>query len=139
MMEYENEDQEQENENNIELTPEFKKHAQGCTIIEYISLIKNDEKNGIRDDNNIVKATKEFANIFNKYGFSDNIAHKAYDIRKIFKTCDDKFTQLEQTILVDLAPSKAEEAFSLIPSLKSKVSEEEMQQLLDELNKYVVM
>ena len=101
--------------------------------------VKNDEKNGIKDDNTIVKATKEFANMFNKYGFSDNIAHKAYDIRKIFKTCDEKFTQLEQTILVDLAPSKAEEAFSLIPSLKQKVSEEVMQQLLDDLNKYVVM
>ena len=135
-MEYEN--IEQENENFIELTDEFKSgRCQTCSIIELISLFKNDEKNGLRtfEENSIVKATKDYVKTFNKYGFSESIANKAYNTRRIFVTTDEKFTAIEQTFLVDLTPSSAVEAFTLIPSLKNKFSTEEMQAYLDELNK----
>ena len=129
---------EQDEENFIELTDEFKSgRCQTCSIIELISLFKNDEKNGLRtfEDNSIVKATKDYVKTFNKYGFSESIANKAYNTRRIFVTKDEKFTAIEQTFLVDLAPSNAQEAFALIPSLKGKFTDEELQVFLDELNK----
>ena len=144
-------DQEQEIEDFVELTPEFKNNrfCQPCSIIELISLFQNDEKNGAKplDDNNIVKATKDYVYTFNKYGFSENVTTKAYNTRRIFtngkendegKAQLEEFSPIEQTFLVDLVPSNAEEAFSLIPSLKKKFSPEIMQELLDQLNNEVV-
>ena len=142
-MESDNEGQDQENDNYIELTKEFANgRAQPCSIIELISLFKNDEKSGIKplDDIPVVKDTKEYIYLFNKYGISENIANKAYNIRRIFNNEDNKFTSYETTSLVDLVPTKVEEAFSLIPSLKKKdnLTRGEMQKLLDELNKEAI-
>ena len=127
----------------IQLTKEFDNpNAQPCSIIELISLIKNDEKKGVKpfDDNSVTKLTKEYLTMFNKYGMSENIATKAFNIRRIFmSTEEDKFTGIESTALVDLAPSKAEEAFNLIPTLKKKsnLTADELQGYVDSLNKEV--
>ena len=134
--------EEEEFQNGIKLTPEFlSKQSQPCSIIELISLFKNDEKNGLKpfDDNPIVKATYDYLLKFNKYGISESVANKAYTARRIFQTKEEQFTSLEQTSLVDLAPSTADEAFHLIPSLQNKkdLSNEEMQNLLDLLNKEI--
>ena len=132
--------QDQEIQNFIELTPEFEnnKNCQPCSIIELISLFKNDEKNNVKtfDDTNVVKATKDYVNAFNKYGISDNITQKAYNTRRLFT---EEFTPIEQTFLVDLVPSTVDEAFSLIPSLKTKVTAEKMQELLEKLHTEVVI
>ena len=132
---------EQENEKieGIQLTEEFQndKHCQPCTIVELISLFKNDEKNNPNFDNPIIKDTREYLYTFNKYGISENITTKAYNSRKLFDVKD--ITPEEQTLLVDLAPSKYQEAFSLIPTLKDKISPEKMQELLDKLNIEVVI
>ena len=129
---YEEEEEKDEIENAIELTKEFI-NQQPCSIIELVSLFKNDEKTGLKplDDNQIVKQTKEYLNIFNKYGIPENVANKAYNIRRIFVTGEEKQTPIEQTLLVDLVPSKADEAYSLIPTLKkSSLSREELEQSL---------
>jgi len=137
-------DEEHEEENgSIILTPEFtqEQKCQPCTIIELISLF-NDDRSGLQpfDDKSVVRMTKEYANTFNKYGLQENNASRAFNIRKIFTTEDDKFSKLETTLLVDLAPSTAEEAFNLIPSLKSKkINPAEMQRLLDTLNNEIRM
>ena len=133
---------EEEIQTGIKLTPEFISHqVQPCSIIELISLFKNDEKNGLKpfDDNPVVKATKDYLIKFNKYGISESIANKAYTTRRIFRTKEDQFNALEQTSLVDLVPSTADEAFHLIPTLKNRedLSNEEMQNLLDTLNKEI--
>ena len=133
---------EEEIQTGIKLTPEFISHqVQPCSIIELISLFKNDEKNGLKpfDDNPVVKATKDYLIKFNKYGISESIANKAYTTRRIFRTKEDQFNALEQTSLVDLAPSTVDEAFHLIPTLKNRedLSNEEMQNLLDTLNKEI--
>ena len=134
------EDEREENENAIELTDEFK-NQQPCSIIELVSLFKNDEKKGGRplDDNPIVKQTKEYLNIFNKYGVPENVTTKAYNIRRIFSTSK-KFTPVEQTLLVDLAPSKADEAIKLIPTLndKSNLTRDELGKYLETLNREVL-
>ena len=135
-----NEMQEEEIEQGISLTEEFKKdNVQPCSIIELISLFKNDEKNGVKlfDDIPAVKLTKDYLNTFNRYGVSEKIANKAYNIRKIFVGPDELFDNVEQTALVDLAPSTAEEAYCLIPTLKTKknLTPEHLQSLLDLLNK----
>ena len=143
-MESDNESQGQENQNCIELTKEFKKgRCQPCSIIELISLFKNDENKSLKllNDNFVVKATKEYLNMFNKYGICENVTNKAYNIRRIFISKDDKFTSLEQTLIVDLVPSNVGEAFNLIPSLKKKnnLSLQEMEKYLEELNKEIVV
>ena len=142
MGESENEMQEKEFEAGIQLTKEFTKkkaNVQPCSIIELISLFKNDEKNGAKlfDDIPAVKLTKDYLNTFNKYGVSEKLASKAYNLRRIFVSPEDIFTSVEQTALVDLAPSKAEEAYSLIPTLRNKknLTPEALQSLLDTLNK----
>ena len=142
-MESDNESQDK-NQNSIVLTKEFiNNRCQPCSIIELISLFKNDEKNGLKlfNENIVVRATKEYLNLFNKYGVCENVANKAYNIRRIFISKDDKFSSLEQTLLVDLVPSNAEEAFSLIPSLKKKnnLTRQEMEKYLDDLNKEIVI
>ena len=141
-MESENEGQDQENENYIELTKEFAEgRAQPCSIIELISLFKNDEKSGVKplDDIPVVKATKEYIYLFNKYGINENVANKAYNIRRIFTTEDNKFDSYETTSLVDLVPTTVDEAFSLIPTLKKKeITEGEMKIFLDALNKETI-
>ena len=138
-MESDNESQDK-NQNCIVLTKEFiNNRCQPCSIIELISLFKNDEKNGLKlfNENIVVRATKEYLNLFNKYGVCENVANKAYNIRRIFISKDDQFTSLEQTLLIDLVPSNVEEAFSLIPSLKKKnnVTLQEMEKYLEDLNK----
>ncbi len=141
-MESDNEGQDQENENYIELTKEFAEgRAQPCSIIELISLFKNDEKSGVKplDDIPVVKATKEYIYLFNKYGINENVANKAYNIRRIFTTEDNKFDSYETTSLVDLVPTTVDEAFSLIPTLKKKeITEGEMKIFLDALNKETI-
>ena len=141
-MESDNEGQDQENENYIELTKEFAEgRAQPCSIIELISLFKNDEKSGVKplDDIPVVKATKEYIYLFNKYGINENVANKAYNIRRIFTTEDNKFDSYETTSLVDLVPTTVDEAFSLIPTLKKKeITEGEMKIYLDAINKETI-
>ena len=140
-MDSDNEMRDEEAPVGIQLTKEFDNpNAQPCSIIELISLIKNDEKKGVKifEDNSVIKLTKDYLNTFNNYGMTENIANKAYNIRRIFmSTEEDKFTGIEQTSLVDLAPSNADEAFSLIPTLKKKLTHEELQGYLDTLNKEV--
>ena len=142
-MESDNESQDK-NQNCIVLTKEFiNNRCQPCSIIELISLFKNDEKNGLKlfNENIVVRATKEYLNLFNKYGVCENVANKAYNIRRIFISKDDQFTSLEQTLLIDLVPSNVEEAFSLIPSLKKKnnLTLQEMEKYLEDLNKEIVI
>jgi hypothetical protein len=136
----ENEMHEEEYETGIQLTKEFTNdNVQPCSIIELISLFKNDEKNGVKlfDDIPAVKLTKDYLDTFNRYGVSEKLASKAYNIRRIFAGPEDIFSNVEQTALVDLAPTKAEEAYSLIPTLRNKknLTPETLQGLLDTLNK----
>ena len=135
--------QEQENEKYPDLTPEFDNNrVQPCSILELISLFKNDEKSEIKplDDIPVVKATKDYIYLFNKYGVNENVTNKAFNIRRIFTTKDNKINSYETTSLVDLAPSDPDEAFSLIPSLKKKdnLTRDELKQFLDELDKEVI-
>ena len=142
-MESDNESQDK-TQDCIELTKEFTNNrCQPCSIIELISLFKNDEKNGLKpfNDNFVVRTTKDYLNNFNKYGVCENVANKAYNIRRIFISKDDIFSSLEQTLIVDLVPSNGEEAFSLIPSLKKKnnLTPQEMEKYLEDLNKEIVI
>ena len=49
-----------------------------------------------------------------------------------------KFNNVEKALLIDLAPSNAEEAFALIPSLKSKLKTDELNDILIDLNKEII-
>ena len=60
---------------------------------------------------------------------------KATDLKNLFNPLKDKLAHFEEAQLIDLLPLKAEEAYSLIPSLKEKLEEHELQHYLDRLKK----
>ena len=135
--------QENVEENNVELTEDFIKKIKGkecqiCTIIELLSFFQIDEKKGRKEsDNEIVKITKEYLKEFNKYGLTQDYTAIAANVRKALDS-GKKFSKLEEALLIDLAPSTADEAFSLIPSLKKKLKAEEMEEYLAKLNKEII-
>ena len=135
--------QENESENNIELTKEFKtklahNECQYCTMVQILALLKNDEQKGTKDiENGVVKSTKDYLNEFNRYGVSQTSSDIPVKIKNYLKA-GNKFTELEMTLLMDLAPTTPEEAFYLIPSLKTKLTEDEMNEYLSKLNKEII-
>ena len=120
--------QEEGEDNGIQLTDEFKEDlreekCECCAMIDVLCFFKNDEKKGIKDyENDVVKQTKEYLNTFNRYGINTtNSTEIPFRLRKILDYQKGVFSQVELSLLLDLAPTTAEEAFSLIPSLKKKI------------------
>ena len=142
----ENEREDNDEENKIEFTKEIKDkldNRQGyvCTMIEALSFFKQEEMEGKKEiDNDIIKETKEYLINFNKYGLSQNDGpDRAQHIFKIFGTEEKSiFTNLEKALIIDLAPANTEEAFTLIPSLKKNIKEEDLREYLDNLNKEIL-
>ena len=127
--------------NSIILTEEFKHNCQAITFLEFLSLFKGDKDN--LEENPVVKDTKDYVETFNRYGKMDNLSTKACKVRKIFSDVykenedgekEELFDGIEQTLLIDLAPSTADEAFKLIPTLIGKIKAEELQEKLDILD-----
>ena len=133
--------QEEGEDNGIQLTDEFKEDlreekCECCAMIDVLCFFKNDEIKGIKDyENDVVKQTKEYLNTFNRYGINTtNSTEIPFRLRKILDYQKGLFSQVELSLLLDLAPSNAEEAFSLIPSLKKKFKAEEMNDYLQKLD-----
>ena len=85
-MESDSESQDQERQSSIELTKEFTKGScQPCSIIELISLFKNDEKNDIKNtnDNSIVRLTKDYLNSLKPIKIIFQIVFTMKDIKEI--------------------------------------------------------
>ena len=96
------------------------------------------EEKGTKDiENGVVKSTKDYLNEFNRYGVSQTSSDIPVKIKNYLKA-GNKFTELEMTLLMDLAPTTPEEAFYLIPSLKTKLTEDEMNEYLSKLNKEII-
>ena len=134
-------------DNTIEFPPELSsklasEKCETCSMAELLAIFenkRNNEKKNLDYENEVVKMTKEHLDKFNRYNINQNRIEIALILKKIFKKDnDEKFTNVEQTLLIDLAPGNAEEAFSLIPSLKSKFKSEEINEILNELNKNII-
>ena len=119
----------------IELTNEFEQgNCQPITIAGLCALLKQTDKQKKSDqENSIFKETKEYAYKFNKYGMSDDLTKKVIKLQKIIP--DNLITSIETVQLIDILPGNCEEAFSLIPSLKDKLSNDQLENYLQELNK----
>ena len=63
----------------------------------------------------------------------DKMAQKGISIRKLVS--DAKLNKIEEAMLINLLPLDAEEAFSLIPSLREKLTKDHLQYFLNELVK----
>ena len=88
--------------------------------------------------NPILGQTKAYIERFNKYGVPDSnekLSTKAYYLRNLLWKPERKLSSFEEAQLIDLLPTSAEEAFSLIPSLKNKLDSTELQNYLDQLQK----
>ena len=86
--------------------------------------------------NLIFSENLQYSERFNKYGISedlDKMAQKGISIRNLLKEA--KLDQFEEAMLINLLPYDAEEAFSLIPSLRDKLNKESLQYYLNELVK----
>ena len=147
-MESDDENQQMYESNEIEMPSEFKakiesKEINICTMVELISLFRNcdkNEKNEKRNpdyENEVVKMTRDYLDKFNKYGISQNREDIPFHLRRLLQS-KKVFTKLEEALIIDIAPANAEEAFSLIPSLKSKIKSDEMNEILNELNKEII-
>ena len=144
-MEEEDDFHQTEENNNIKIPQEFLKKMDKscgtCSIAEALSIIEdkdNKDKKNFDYENEIVKMTKEHLDKFNRYGLDiQTTKENSFLLRKYIH---DKniFTSAEQTLLMDLAPGNAEEAFSLIPSLKTKLKSDEMNDILNEINKRII-
>jgi len=71
--------------------------------------------------NQIFNLNLQYAERFNKYGISEDLtkmAEKGVAIRELIG--DAGLDQFEECLIINLLPLDANEAFSLIPSLKEK-------------------
>lgn len=119
-------DEDYENPGNyFKLDKEFQ-GCESCSLLELYSIFKDKYTKKIFEEseiNPIVAKTKQYCEMFNKYGFpetSEKISAKALEVRKTLGDKNSPFTPVEKVQLIDLLPQRAEEAFSLIPSLQER-------------------
>ena len=120
--------------NTFQLDKEFE-NCETCPNFQLFAIIKSNEillKDS--ETNPILRQTKAYIERFNKYGLSE-MSTKATDLKNLFNPLKDKLAHFEEAQLIDLLPLKAEEAYSLIASLKEKLEEHELQSYLDRLKK----
>ena len=120
--------------NTFQLDKEFE-NCETCPNFQLFAIIKSNEillKDS--ETNPILRQTKAYIERFNKYGVPE-MSTKATDLKNLFNPLKDKLAHFEEAQLIDLLPLKAEEAYSLIPSLKEKLEEHELQSYLDRLKK----
>ena len=121
-------------DNYIKVDEEFK-NANTCSLFELYAILQGSNAKKI-EQNEILRKTKFYAERFgfDKFGFpQEEISNRAFDLRKILS--NDKFNTIEQTQILDILPKNADEAFTLIPSLKAKCSNEEMEIYIKQLLK----
>ena len=124
--------------NSFKLDKEFEK-CESCTNFQLFAILKGkDSLLNESEINPILGQTKAYIERFNKYGVPDSnekLSTKAYYLRNLLWKPERKLSSFEEAQLVDLLPTSAEEAFSLIPSLKNKLDSTELQNYLDQLQK----
>lgn len=132
-------EEEDYNTSRVKLDKEFQE-SQACSIFE-LQVILTDKKNKMSKSQNIINnpvfsKTLEYTERFNKYGIVEDFdkgAQKALRIKNILGNAN--LDKDEHSVIINLLPMKVEEAFGLMPSLREKISEDEMQTCLDELIK----
>ena len=124
--------------NTFKLDKEFEK-CESCTNFQLFAILKGkDSLLNESEINPILGQTKAYIERFNKYGVPDSnekLSTKAYYLRNLLWKPERKLSSFEEAQLIDLLPTSAEEAFSLIPSLKNKLDSTELQNYLDQLQK----
>ena len=124
--------------NSFKLDKEFEK-CESCTNFQLFAILKGkDSLLNESEINPILGQTKAYIERFNKYGVpvsNEKLSTKAYYLRNLLCKAERKLSSFEEAQLIDLLPTSAEEAFSLIPSLKNKLDSTELQNYLDQLQK----
>ena len=124
--------------NSFKLDKEFEK-CESCTNFQLFAILKGkDSLLNESEINPILGQTKAYIERFNKYGVPDSnekLSTKAFYLRNLLWKPERKLSSFEEAQLIDLLPTSAEEAFSLIPSLKNKLDSTELQNYLDQLQK----
>lgn len=80
--------------------------------------------------NSVLLKTLEYVQRFSHYKNEDAVR----EVRRLLKS--KHFHEYEMAALTNLCPAKAEEAKSLIPSLRERYDDDELQTVLTELLKY---
>jgi DNA-directed RNA polymerase II subunit RPB4 len=124
--------------NSFKLDKEFEK-CESCTNFQLFAILKGkDSLLNESEINPILGQTKAYIERFNKYGVPDSnekLSTKAYYLRNLLWKPERKLSSFEEAQLIDLLPTSADEAFSLIPSLRNKLDSNELQNYLDQLQK----
>ena len=122
----------------FKLDKEFEK-CESCTNFQLFAILKGKESLLNESEiNQTLGQTKAYIERFNKYGVPDSnekLSTKAYYLRAVLWKPEKKLCSFEEAQLIDLLPTSADEAFSLIPSLRNKLDSNELQNYLDQLQK----
>ncbi|KAF0987047.1 hypothetical protein HZS_2660 [Henneguya salminicola] len=109
-------------------------------ISEVFMLLQHRRKAGIESGEidsseipEVFSKTYKYTEIFNRYKSIESISVARNILSKSFT----KLHPFETAALANLCPSLAEEAKKLIPSLRNKIEDEELQEILDEVRPYV--
>lgn len=99
-------------------------NAHYCTIYELSAILREKQTKLYKSSSNMnynFNLNLQYAERFNKYGTNDELtkmASKAMAIRDLMG--DAGLSPTEESLIINLLPLDAEEAFSLIPTLKDK-------------------
>ena len=123
----------EENNDGFQIEPEFE-NGRAITFFEMYSLLQNKRIENYEDINGILTKTEALVNRFNKYGFHEDSEKRngvIFKLRDIFNNYN--FTNVEITQMIDLFPQNSDEAKSLIPSLGDKITDNDLQEIIEKL------
>uniref|UniRef100_A0AC34GYH1 RNA polymerase Rpb4/RPC9 core domain-containing protein n=1 Tax=Panagrolaimus sp. ES5 TaxID=591445 RepID=A0AC34GYH1_9BILA len=119
----------------LKFPPEFDKDGCDALLISEVFLLldhrrkQGEQKEEIEDISEVFVKTIDYCRRLSRFKTRDTIR----SVRAIFSACS-VLHKFEVAQLVNLCPENAEEAKALVPSLESKIDDEELEGLLREMH-----
>uniref|UniRef100_A0A914Z0K9 RNA polymerase Rpb4/RPC9 core domain-containing protein n=1 Tax=Panagrolaimus superbus TaxID=310955 RepID=A0A914Z0K9_9BILA len=119
----------------LKFPPEFDKDGCDALLISEVFLLldhrrkQGEQKEEIEDISEVFVKTIDYCRRLSRFKTRDTIR----SVRAIFSACS-ILHKFEVAQLVNLCPENAEEAKALVPSLESKIDDEELEGLLREMH-----
>ncbi|CAG8959972.1 hypothetical protein HYALB_00006136 [Hymenoscyphus albidus] len=105
-------------------------HSEAALVINaLVTKRKADRKNV--NETEILQKTTQYLEHFARFRKKENVEA----VERLLSAKDNKLAKFERAQLGSLCCDTAEEAKTLIPSLQDKISDEELQELLDDITK----
>ncbi|KAE9555140.1 hypothetical protein FO519_001635 [Halicephalobus sp. NKZ332] len=128
-------DAQEEDASELKFPPEFDREGCDALLISEVFLLldhrrrQGEQKEEIEDISEVFLKTIDYCRRLSRFKTRDTIR----SVRAIFTACNN-LHKFEIAQLINLCPENAEEAKALIPSLESKIDDEELDNLLRDLH-----